>query len=364
MLTFIPLAFVMIVGSLGVITLRQPVHASLSLVATLLTLAVTYVTLEAHFLATTQVIVYAGAIMVLFLFVIMLLNIQGDTQELAFKWMRPAAYVVGVLAAAGLVISVLRNPSQLPDKSVIDAALVGGGPEQVADALFGEFVLAFQLVGVLLLTGIIGAVSLVQRRAEEAEARGQRQAGDSLEPAPALAISGGGTAVMEPPRGRSASDLPDKPDASQTLQEAEEAKPVVREVSAKDADKKPEKVEAKKPEKADSKTEKKPDKKPAEKPEKKAPKAKKAVPKKPKAKKPKAKGKGYGPERDDLKKISGIGPKLEQLLNDNGIKRFEQIAKFDEQDIAELDKQLGSFKGRITRDDWVSQAKELAKNDN
>ena len=364
MLTFIPLAIVMIIGSLGVITLRQPVHASLSLVATLLTLAVTYVTLEAHFLATTQVIVYAGAIMVLFLFVIMLLNIQGDTQELAFKWMRPAAYAVGVLAAAGLIISVLRNPSQLPDKSVIDAALVGGGPEQVADALFGEFVLAFQLVGVLLLTGIIGAVSLVQRRAEEAEAREQRQAGDSLEPAPALAISSGGTAVMEPPRGRSASDLPDEPEDVQTLQEAEEAKPVVREISAKDADKKPEKVEAQKPEKAESKAEKKADKKPIKtEPEKKAPKAKKAAPK-PKAKKPKAKkakGKGYGPERDDLKKISGIGPKLEQLLNDNGVKRFEQIAKFDEQDIENLNEQLGSFRGRIERDDWVSQAKELAK---
>ena len=64
MLTFIILAVVMTVGAIGVITLRQPVHAALSLVGTLLTLAVTYVTLQAHFLAAIQVIVYAGAIMV------------------------------------------------------------------------------------------------------------------------------------------------------------------------------------------------------------------------------------------------------------------------------------------------------------
>lgn len=362
MLTFIPLAVVMIIGALGVITLKQPVHASLSLVATLLTLAVSYVTLEAHFLATIQVIVYAGAIMVLFLFVIMLLNIQGDTQELAFKWMRPAAYAVGVLAAAGLIISTLRNPSQLPDMAVINAALAGGGPEQVADALFGEFVLSFQLVGVLLLTGILGAVSLVQRRAEEAEAYEQRQAGNlSPENEPALALSsGGGTAVMEPPRNRSVAKA-DEPDDTQTLKQAE-AKPVVREAKAKDVEKKAEAKQKESSKKAVA--EQKPVKeKTAEPKEDKAPKAKKATePKqKKKPKKTTKTSKGYGPERDDLKRISGVGPKLEQLLNKNGIMRFEQIANLDEGKIEKLNEQLGSFRGRIERDDWITQAKELAE---
>ena len=153
MLTFIVLSIVMIVGALGVVTLRQPVHAALSLVGTLLTLAVTYVTLQAHFLAAVQVIVYAGAIMVLFLFVIMLLNIQGSPREASLGWLRPAAYAVGLVAAASLVVTAFLNPSQLPSANLMAAALGGGGAGALGEVLFSQFVLAFQLVGVLLLTG-------------------------------------------------------------------------------------------------------------------------------------------------------------------------------------------------------------------
>lgn len=259
MLTFFVLSAVMIVGSLGVITLKQPVHAALSLVGTLLTLAVTYVTLQAHFLATIQVIVYAGAIMVLFLFVIMLLNLQGEARTLLFPWMRAAAYAVGVLAALGLVISVLRNPNQMPELQVVRTALQGGGAAQIGTTLFNEFVLAFQLVGVLLLTGIVGAVSLVQRKAEEV----YKPTAKAVVPVAASHTGqAGGVAVLE---------------------------------------------------------------------------------------------------GDDLKRIKGVGPKLERLLHKNGIYTFAQIANLDERAIMELDAQLEEFKGRIVRDDWVAQAKVLAE---
>jgi len=167
MLSFILLAIVMTVGALGVITLRQPVHAALSLVGTLLTLAATYVTLQAHFLAAIQVIVYAGAIMVLFLFVIMLLNAQGDEQAHRLGWLRPAAYLTGVVTAAGLMVSVFAEPQNLPSPTTISAVLRGGGADVIGETLFSQFILAFQLVGVLLLTGIVGAVSLVERRAAQ-----------------------------------------------------------------------------------------------------------------------------------------------------------------------------------------------------
>ena len=62
---------------------------------------------------------------------------------------------------------------------------------------------------------------------------------------------------------------------------------------------------------------------------------------------------------DDLKRISGVGPKLEALLNGLGVYQFSQVAKFSASDIAWVDQHLGSFKGRIERDDWVAQAKEL-----
>ena len=165
MLTFFLLAAVMLIGALGVVTLRQPVHAALSLVGTLLTLAVTYVTLQAHFLAAVQVIVYAGAITVLFLFVIMLLNSQGDERATRLRWMTPAAAILGVVAAAGLVGAIATTREPLPDAATVTATLQGGGAGILGEVLFSQFVLAFQLVGVLLLTGIVGAVSLVERRA-------------------------------------------------------------------------------------------------------------------------------------------------------------------------------------------------------
>ena len=164
MVGFVILAVVMVAGAVGVITLRQPVHAALSLVATLLTLAVTYITLEAHFLAAIQTIVYAGAIMVLFLFVIMLLNVGGESGGDRYPGLRPAAYLVGLLAAAGIAVTAFLDPRQLPSAEMIEAALAGGSAARVGEALFGEFLLGFHLVGVLLLVGIIGAVSLVQRK--------------------------------------------------------------------------------------------------------------------------------------------------------------------------------------------------------
>jgi NADH-quinone oxidoreductase subunit J len=258
MLTFVILSAIMIVGSLGVITLKQPVHAALSLVGTLLTLAITYVTLQAHFLATVQVIVYAGAIMVLFLFVIMLLNIQDEDQKLKYDWMRPAGYAVGLLAAIGLVISVFRNPNQMPDLQTVQAALQGGGAAQIGQALFSEFVLAFQLVGVLLLTGIIGAVSLVQRKAEQVYRPESKAA---LAVASGNAKTAGGIAVLE---------------------------------------------------------------------------------------------------GDDLKKIKGVGPKLERLLHKNGIYTFSQIAELNATQLQDLDSKLEEFKGRIARDNWIEQARALA----
>jgi NADH-quinone oxidoreductase subunit J len=169
MITFVVLAVVMVVGALGVVLLRQPVHAALSLVGTLLTLAVVFVTLQAHFLAAVQVIVYAGAIMVLFLFVIMLLNLEEEAVRTRSA-LGAAAYGIGVIAAVAIAIAALLDPRQAPDAQIVAQTLQGGGAERIAEVLFGEFMLAFQLVGVLLLTAMVGAVALVQRRAVTPEA--------------------------------------------------------------------------------------------------------------------------------------------------------------------------------------------------
>lgn len=177
MVTFVLLATVMIVGALGVVLLRQPVHAALALVGTLLTLAITYVTLQAHFLAAIQVIVYAGAIMVLFLFVIMLLNVQGQVGARrslpALRWF---AYAAGVFLATSVALVAFWDGRPAPDAAVVAANLQGGAAGLIADVLFDDLLLAFHLVGVLLLTGVVGAVALVQRGADTAHGALKRDA--------------------------------------------------------------------------------------------------------------------------------------------------------------------------------------------
>lgn len=167
MVGFVILAVLLVAGGVGVVTLRQPVHAALALVGTLLALAVTYVTLQAHFLAAIQVIAYAGAIMVLFLFVIMLLNVSGERIADRLPWLKPAAWVSAAVAAAAVVVVTVISARPLPEADVIGAALAGGNADRIAEVLFTDYLLAFHLVGVLLLTGVIAAVALVQRAAPE-----------------------------------------------------------------------------------------------------------------------------------------------------------------------------------------------------
>lgn len=177
MIGFVVLALVLVAGGVGVVTLRQPVHAALALVGTILALAVTYVTLQAHFLAAIQVIVYAGAIMVLFLFVIMLLNVSNPFQKSTMPWLKPAAWTSGVVLALSVAAVGLLMNRPLPASAEIATALRGGGADAIGETLFSDYLLAFHLVGVLLLTGVIGAVSLVQRAAPETRPISQRLEG-------------------------------------------------------------------------------------------------------------------------------------------------------------------------------------------
>ncbi len=169
MVAFFILAVLAVAGAVGMLLFREPVYVALSLVAVLLTLAVTYVTLDAHFLAAVQVIVYTGAIMVLFLFVIMLLNVRESPVARRFRWLPGAVFGVSAVTLVVIGFTALYEPQQLPSPQLVAEALGGGAPARIGETMFTEYVLAFQLVGVLLLTGIIGAVSLVQRKATTAD---------------------------------------------------------------------------------------------------------------------------------------------------------------------------------------------------
>jgi NADH-quinone oxidoreductase subunit J len=170
LVVFVLASLMVIAGGIGVVVRSNPVHAALSLVLTLFGIAVHFVALEAHFLAAVQVIVYAGAIVVLFLFVIMLLGVDKaeDLSIEPFPIQRPLAGVVG-LGLAGLVIAaVVRARDTLQSGPPLEADN-DRNVQQIADNLFGDHVFAFEFTSVLLVVAVAGTV-LLTRKARKPEA--------------------------------------------------------------------------------------------------------------------------------------------------------------------------------------------------
>jgi NADH-quinone oxidoreductase subunit J len=169
---FVVAAAMVLVGAVGVIVRSHPVHAALSLVLTLFGVAVLFVAQEANFLAAVQVIVYAGAIVVLFLFVIMLLGVDkaDDLQVEPFKIQRPAAVAVGagLLSMIALAIMVSRDAPapKVTQSDAVQAALDGSHDSNVraiARDVFSDHVLAFELTSVLLVIAVVATVLLARK---------------------------------------------------------------------------------------------------------------------------------------------------------------------------------------------------------
>jgi len=164
LLVFILASVMVVAGAFGVILRSNPVHAALSLVLTLFGVAVHFVALEAHFLAAVQIIVYAGAIVVLFLFVIMLLGVDKaeDLSVEPFPIQRPLAAVVGV-GVSGLVIAAIVRAR---DTIVAGEPLGADGDQNIsalARNLFSDHVFAFEFTSILLIVAVAGTVLLTRK---------------------------------------------------------------------------------------------------------------------------------------------------------------------------------------------------------
>ncbi len=168
---FYVLAAIALGGAIGVVIQKSPVASLLSMVGTLASVAGIFVLLEAHFLAAIQVMVYAGAIMVLFLFVIMLLNLGHDYEPDLRRGVGQFLAFGLVGAVAGLIARQLRGAEGNPvyqyfpgpggmDQLLAEEGIVGA----IARPLFTDYVIAFELVGILLLVALVGAVALAKRR--------------------------------------------------------------------------------------------------------------------------------------------------------------------------------------------------------
>jgi len=150
----------LIASALAAVTLRNAVHAGLALVGNFLVLAAVYFALEAQFLGWIQIIVYAGAVMVLFLFVIMLLfDARADLGPDPLPWMRP---VGAALAAAFFLLLAYAFSALGPEHPLAVIKLAGGLPGQLGQLLYGPWLYAALLIAVLLFAATVAAVVLVQ----------------------------------------------------------------------------------------------------------------------------------------------------------------------------------------------------------
>lgn len=166
---FVVAAAMVLGGALGVVTRSNPVHAAMSLVLTLFGIAVMFVSHDAHFLAAVQVIVYAGAIVVLFLFVIMLLGVDRS-EDLSIEPItaqRPLAFIVGGGLTAIVVAAIVTSRDGINrigrglNETTVESP--DANIRQLARSIFSDNVFAFELTSVLLLVAVVGTVIMARR---------------------------------------------------------------------------------------------------------------------------------------------------------------------------------------------------------
>ena len=165
---FIVCAVVAVASALNILLQRNPLYSALSLIGTLLSLSALYLTVRAQFIAAIQIVVYAGAIMVLFIFVIMLLNVPKDQPQVEKQ--KGLRYLA--IPFAGLMIAemfyVLRpiRLSTMPAVPAANADQAVGTTWSIGTALFTNYLLPFEVTSVLILMAVVGAMVLARREGD------------------------------------------------------------------------------------------------------------------------------------------------------------------------------------------------------
>ncbi|WP_372593459.1 NADH-quinone oxidoreductase subunit J [Actinotalea sp.] len=190
------LAPVMVVSALGLLFARKTVHAAMSVVLVMISLAILYIAQDAPFLGVVQVIVYTGAVMMLFLFVLMLVGVDSSD---SFVETITGQRWIGLLLGTGLavvLVGVVLNAAGLQPTG-LESANEGGNPGRIAQVIFGDYLFAMEVVGTLLVTAAVGAIVMTHRprltplvgQRERADARVARlEQGEILTPLPAPGV--------------------------------------------------------------------------------------------------------------------------------------------------------------------------------
>jgi NADH-quinone oxidoreductase subunit J len=163
---FVIFALAAVFGAVTMVWARNPVYSAMGLMLTMFSIAVFYVSNGAHFIAAVQVIIYAGAVMTLFLFVIMLIGVdkaEARTENLPLQ--RPVALALMILFGAGVVIA--GRSAWVTGITPAGTVPVNGSIEQIGDRLFNDWLLPFEVTALLLIVAAAGAIALAFFRDEE-----------------------------------------------------------------------------------------------------------------------------------------------------------------------------------------------------
>ncbi len=163
---FLALATMLVIAAGAVVTLRNPVHAAMSLVLTFFTSAMLWILLRAEFLGITLVLVYVGAVMVLFLFVVMMLDINVAPLREGFARYLPVGILVAAIMAAEMIAVLGSRHFGLDKFAAPPAVIEGSNTEALGRLLYTDYVYPFEIAAVILLVAIIAAIALTHRRRE------------------------------------------------------------------------------------------------------------------------------------------------------------------------------------------------------
>ena len=165
---FYVFASILVLTSLGVILFKNPVYSAISLIVSFITSAALWLLLQAEFLAIVLILVYVGAVMVLFLFVVMMLNIDDVLRTSKFNKMAPFALFIGLIVVAELITLIWFRSDQFSMVSVATGVLDSGvsNTTLLGTTLFTDYLYLFEIAGFILLLAIIVSISLTMRRRE------------------------------------------------------------------------------------------------------------------------------------------------------------------------------------------------------
>ena len=161
LIVFFILALVAVLSALGMLFSKNAIYAAIFLVLNFATVAVFFLTLGGAFIAITQIVVYAGAIMVLFLFVIMLLGAEQVGKSGTLDWQKPVALLLGVVLLVETGYVLFSQAGQLEAAAALPDGF--GSPFEIGKLLFNQYLLPFEVTSILLLVAMIGAIVLTRQ---------------------------------------------------------------------------------------------------------------------------------------------------------------------------------------------------------